>query len=154
MLQPTVNSQNNSEWIELIGKYIVNMGAIETTSRLIIANINNSDTVAIYKGALAKRLDYLKARYSKADVEKHNEAMAFFDVLSKHVSFRNIIAHSGIFNQKNEKGEIIPIGLMNFTPDDPEKIGEIISLEELRGRVNESASLGVKLLELQNDFSL
>lgn len=106
------------------------MGAIETTSRIIIAKINETENVAAFNAALAKRLEYLSVRLNLADVDKKAKAINLFDTLNKLVKFRNSAAQSGIV-YKEVDGVKIPAGLMNFTRDDPENIGAIISIEEL-----------------------
>lgn len=147
-----INSPNNEMWIQHIGKYILNMGAIEMLSRVIIAKINETENVAVFSAPLGKRLEYLSVRLNINDIEKRERALALFDVLKNHLKFRNTIAHSGIImNEIN--GEITTVGIMNFTPDDPENIGNIISIEELRGRVDEIANIANLFLELQNSFS-
>ncbi len=42
---------------------------------------------------------------------------------------------------------------MNLSPKDPKNVAELISLKELRGRVDESAVLGRAILEMQQDFA-
>jgi hypothetical protein len=96
----------------------------------------------------------LKIKYSNKDSEKYQKVMNIFDVAQKHVKYRNIVAHSGIFYVDLPDGTKCMAGLVNFIPDDKNNIAEIISIEEMKGRVNESSNLATKLLELQNDFKL
>ena len=41
---------------------------------------------------------------------------------------------------------------MNITPKSKDTIAQLVSLEELKGRVNESAALGRSLLDMQANF--
>jgi hypothetical protein len=151
-LLPLINPASNDEWIQFIGKYMINMGAIEATSRIIIGRLNGTDQVKIFSADLAARLQYLRARYPNDDKEKHKRAMNLFDVLSKHVIYRNIVAHSSVVYEDGPGGEKVIVGLLNFKPSDKKDIAEVISIDEMKGRVDESAKLGSILLEMQNDF--
>ena len=42
----------------------------------------------------------------------------------------------------------------SLTPKDDDKIAQLISLEELKGRVTESAVVARQVLEMQADFSV
>ena len=42
----------------------------------------------------------------------------------------------------------------SLTPKDDDKIAQLISLEELKGRVTESAAVARQVLEMQADFSV
>lgn len=153
-LSPLINLVINKEWIEYIWKYMINMGAIETTSRLIIEKLNNTNNIAIYSEDLDNRIKYLQARYPNDNKMKHQKAMKMFKVLKKHIWFRNIIAHSWIMYVKNDDKQFIG-GLLNFQPKNKANmIAEFISIEEMKWRVDESAKLGSLLLEFQNDFTL
>jgi len=150
---PLMNPASSDEWIQFIGKYMINMGAIETTTRIIIGNLNGTDKIKIYSDDLSARSDYLRVRYSNHNAEKHKKAMKFFDLLGKHIGFRNIVAHSGVIYADGPDGVKIMVGLFNLKPRDINNIAEIITIEEMKGRVNESAQLGATLLQLQNDFT-
>ena len=153
-LLPLYNPPSDDEWISSIGKYMLNLGAIESITRVLIADLNGTDQVPVYSAALAKRLDYLKIRYSNSDTEKYKKVMELFEIAQRHIKYRNIVAHSGIFYVDLPDGTKGMAGLVNFMPEDKNNIAEIISLEEMKGRVNESSNLASKLLELQNDFKL
>jgi hypothetical protein len=79
--------------------------------------------------------------------------MAALEVAMKHTTFRNIIAHSPLLIAGLPDGSFQIGGIMNVTPKSPDNIVEIVSLDELRGRVNESAIVARHILEMQADFS-
>jgi len=152
--KPLIDYQKNNEWVQLIGKYMLNMGAIEAATRVIIGKLHSSDQVPIFKSELDARVRYLRGKFPFDDKERHEKAMLFFDALLKHVKFRNIIAHSGVTYVDGPDEDKIVNGLLNFLPNDSNSIAEYISLEELKGRVNESARLGATLLDYQSLFTL
>ena len=78
--------------------------------------------------------------------------MGVLTVASKHVVFRNAVAHSGVVYTSGADGVKHLQGILNLTPSDTQKIGELISLDELKTRVNESAALGRSMLEMQADL--
>lgn len=155
ILKPIINSPNDENWIQYIGKYMINMGAIETTTRVIIAKLHSTDQVAIFHADLEPRIRYLSSRYVNSDNIKHKRAMNFFRALRKHVGFRNAVAHSGLLYKDGLNNTKEMAGLVNFKPSDKKtSVADIISIEEMKGRVDESAKLGAMLLEFQNDFTL
>lgn len=78
--------------------------------------------------------------------------MNVFAVASKHVGFRNIVAHSPLIITGHEDGSKHIQGILNLTPNDDRQAGELVGLIELRGRVDESASIGNTLLQMQVDY--
>lgn len=154
-LKPMINNPNDEKWIQYIGQYMINMGAIETTTRAIIAKLNGTDQVPIFHENLELRIKYLRSRYPNSDDVKHKRAMNFFKVLRRHVGFRNAVAHSGLVYRDGLNDTKQVVGLVNFEPMDKKtNVADIISIEEIRRRVAESGELGAMLLELQNDFTL
>jgi hypothetical protein len=79
--------------------------------------------------------------------------MNVLTVAAKHTGFRNIVAHSPLAISANQDGTFHIQGIMTFTPKDPKNIGQLVLLEELKGRVDESAMLARQLMEMQSDFS-
>ena len=154
-MQHLLNPPQSDEWIQLIGKYLINMGALETLTRVIIARLNRTDRVKIYSDDLSSRAKYLRSRYPNLDAIKHKKAMNIFNILEKHIGFRNIVAHSGIlYGDEPGKDEKILVGLLNLKPRNINNIAEAITIEEMRERVNESAQLGKLLCDIQDDFVL
>ncbi len=151
MIKPAFNSDDD-EWVRLIGRYILNMGAVELASRLIITHIHNTDKIPIFNEDLDARIKYIRARYPTNDQAKHSAAMKLFSVIERHIGFRNIIAHSSVVLSGDEKGPKAVIGILNTKPRQKELQAEIVRLDEIRGRVNESAALATKLFEIINDY--
>lgn len=152
MLEPLLNVTDD-EWITLVGKYILNMGSVEATTRTLISIVERSDRSPVMNSDLPSRIGFLRTRFPRAPVERHSWAMKVFGVASKHVGFRNIIAHSPIVISRHEDGSYRTHGILNLTPADPAKLVELVELEELRGRVDESMVVGRDLLSMQGDFS-
>ncbi len=141
----------DEEWVHLVGRYILNMGAVEATTRILIAVCERSDRAAAMTADLPSRLGYLRKRFPRQPQERHSWAMSALAVASKHVAFRNVVAHSPLVISGNADGKHIE-GILNLTPTDGKQAGELVSLAELRGRVDESAKLGELLLQMQSDF--
>lgn len=152
MLQPLLNATDD-EWVTMVGRYILNMGSVEMTTRLLISQIEGNDRSLVMAADLPSRLGYVRKRFPRADQQRHSWAMKVFDVVNKHVAFRNAVAHSPIVITGHEDGTRTVHGIFNLTPNNEHKAGELISLVELKGRVNESAAIGRSLLEMQADFA-
>lgn len=151
MLKPLMN-MTDEKWILMIGRYILNMGSVELTSRLLIAQIHGTDQTREYHQSLDNRLKYLRKRFPRADTSRHKSAMNTFKVALLHVSFRNIVAHGPIVIAKLSDGSFQTVGIANLAPRNKSSFAEVITLEELTGRVDESAVLGRKLAEMQLDY--
>jgi hypothetical protein len=150
-LLPLLNPEDQ-EWVQLVGRYILNMGAVEATTRLLIAIHERDDRAAVMSADLPSRLGFLRSRFPRAPQERHAWAMNVFFVAGKHASFRNIVAHSPLMITGHEDGSKYIHGILNLTPNEEKQAGELVGLPELRGRVNESAKLGQDLLEMQTDY--
>jgi hypothetical protein len=151
IISALVNPEDD-EWVLLVGRYIMNMGAAEATTRLLIALCERNDRAAAMTADLPSRLGYLRKRFPRQPQERHSWAMNALAVASKHVAFRNVVAHSPLMITSHPDGTKHIEGILNLTPTDDKQAGELISLAELRGRVDESAKLGELLLEMQADF--
>jgi hypothetical protein len=78
--------------------------------------------------------------------------MNALEVARKHAGFRNIVAHGPLVITGDADGTYHIQGILNVTPKDDDKIAQLISLEELKGRVTESAVVARQMLEMQADF--
>jgi hypothetical protein len=150
-LLPLVNPEDQ-EWVELVGRYILNMGAIEASTRVLVAIHERNDRAPVMSADLPSRLGFLRSRFPRSPQERHAWAMNVFFVAGKHVGFRNVIAHSPLMIAGHEDGSKHIHGILNLTPNEDKQAGELIGLLELRGRVNESAKLGQDLLQMQPDY--
>jgi hypothetical protein len=151
MIKPLFNAEDD-EWVVMVGRYILNMGALEMATRLLIARIEGTDRTPIFNDDLVARIGFVRKRFPREDGVRHKWAMNALDVASKHAAFRNIVAHSplAITGQGDKTFRIQ--GIVNVTPKSNDTIAQLISLEELTGRVNESAVVARQLLEMQADF--
>ncbi len=137
----------------MVGKYMLNMGAVEATTRKIVGTITGSDRSPEVSLDLPIRIGFIRKRFPRDNSERHAWAMNVFKVALRHVGFRNIIAHSplALSSAANETPHIL--GILDLTPNDLDNLGHLVSLEELKERVNESARLGNEFLTMQSDFS-
>lgn len=152
MIQPLLNPDDDP-WVWAVGRFMMNMGVVESATRLLVVEITGSDQDAIFSDDLAARIGYVRKRYPRAVAERHGQAMKVFAVALKLCSFRNIIAHCPLVMTKREDGTFDIHGILSFTPKDQTKAGEIISLEELTGRIDESAKVAQALLNMQGVFA-
>jgi hypothetical protein len=152
MIEPLINPGDNDEWVTLVGRYILNMGSVEMATRLLISRILGVPNSPVMNEGLPSRIGFIRKRFPQTDQARHSWAMTVLTVASKHVTFRNAVAHSGVVYTSGADGVKHLQGILNLTPSDKQKLGELISLDELTTRVNESASLGRSMLEMQADF--
>ena len=148
---PLINPEDQ-EWVHLVGRYILNMGTVEASTRLLIAIHERNDRAAVMTADLPSRLGFLRSRFPRDPPERHSWAMNVFGVAAKHVGFRNVLAHSPLVITGHEDGSKHIQGILNLTPNDDKNAGELVGIHELRGRVNESAKFGELLLQMQRDF--
>jgi hypothetical protein len=73
-------------------------------------------------------------------------------IAERLTGFRNVVAHSPIAISGYADGTIKIRGIMNVTPTSNKTTAELVSLDELKGRVNESAAVAREMLELQSAF--
>lgn len=152
MIKHLLNPSDNNEWVTMVGRYILNMGSIEMTTRQLISMIEGKTDSPVMNEGLASRIGFIRKRFPKSDQKRHAWAMNVFAVASKHVGFRNAVAHSGVVYTSGSDGITHLQGILNLTPEDPNNIGQLISFEELKGRVTEAAHLGKDMLEMESDF--
>jgi hypothetical protein len=150
-LLPLLNPEDR-EWVELVGRYVLNMGAIEASTRVLIAMYEGNDRAVIMSADFPSRLGFLRSRFPRDPSARHSWAMNVFGVAARHVGFRNVIAHSPLIITGHADGSKHIQGILNLTPNHEKQAGELIGIEELRGRVNESAKLGESFLQMQADF--
>ncbi len=152
MIKSLFGAQDD-EWVTMLGRYMLNMGAIEMATRTIIASITGEDSAPIYNDDLAARIGFVRKRYPRSDKIKHSKAMNTFEVALKHTTFRNIVAHSPVVVAGAEDGTLTVLGILGLTPKSNENVGELISIEELEGRVNESSAVAKAMLDMQSAYA-
>jgi hypothetical protein len=145
-----ITEQN--DWVIAIGRYILNMGSVEATTRLLISIHEKSEQSKVINADLSGRIGFLRNRFPREDNARHSWAMNVFNVASKHAGFRNIVAHSPLLITNTESDTKVIQGILNITPSDDTNYGVLIGLDELRNRVEESAIIGENLISMQTDF--
>jgi hypothetical protein len=150
MINPLFNAQDD-EWVVMVGRYMLNMGAIEMATRLLIARIEGTDKNPIFRDDLAARLGFVRRRFPRQNKERHKWAMNALEVAGKHAAFRNIVAHGPLAISEQPDGSYQIHGILNVMPKGI-VTAELVSLAEITGRVNESAVVARQLLEMQSDF--
>ena len=153
MIKQLLNPSDDNEWVIMVGRYILNMGSIEMTTRQLISMIEGKTNSPVMSEGLASRIGFIRKRFPRTDQSRHSWAMNVFAVASKHVGFRNAVAHSGVVYTSGSDGITHLQGILNLTPEDPNDFGQLISLEELKGRVTEAAKVAMDFLGMQGDFS-
>ncbi len=151
MIAPLFNPQDDA-WVWLVGRYMLNMGAVEAATRVLVVHISGSDRNPVFADELASRLGFIRARFPRSPVDRHAWAMNVLTVALKLTGFRNIIAHSPLAISNNQDGTLHIHGILGFTAKDAKNVGQLISLEELTGRVDESAAVAKQLMDMQSDF--
>ena len=151
MIKPLFNAKDD-EWVVMVGRYMLNMGAMEWATRELVTRVYGTDATASFKGDLTARIRIVRRRFPREDRVRHKWAMNALDVARKHSGFRNIVAHSPLIITGHADGSYRIQGILNVTPKSNDTIGQVISLDELTSRVNESAVVARQLLEMQHDF--
>jgi hypothetical protein len=64
----------------MTGRYILNMGVVEAGTRLLIVQIEGTDTVQVYSAELAARIRFVRSRFPRADATRHKWAMENLEV--------------------------------------------------------------------------
>ena len=146
MLKPLFGA-DDGEWVTKIGRFMLNMGAIEATTILLVAQIERKNRSRTENDDLKSRIGFIRSRFPNEELQRHKWAMNIFGVALKISAFRDAIAHSPLVLGGSSKDDLRAIlGILDL------KAGELISLEEINGRVDESASVAQGLLEMQADF--
>ena len=133
MIKPLFNAKDD-EWVVLMGRYILNMGAVEMATRLLIARIEGSDTTPVFVADLAARLAFLRKRFPRADNSRHKWAMNVFEVADRHCGLlRKVCLHTqqvaGYSSEDTARQGLmnslggIPIG----RPGRPEEVAELVA---------------------------
>lgn len=144
----------DADWASAVGRFMLNMGTIETVTRFLIAEIHGTDRVPVYGDVLSARISYLRKRYSRDDPAAHGAAMNVFNVCLRLAGFRNIVAHSGTVYVKGEDGQMQTVGMLDLTPEDRTNVGQVILYAELHGRAEEAAKVGNALMAMQGKFAV
>jgi hypothetical protein len=151
LIQPLFGA-DDAEWVAGVGRYILNMGAMEFATRLLIGFICTNIEAPILFSSLSTRLAFLKKRFPRSNESRYGTAMRTFDTSERHCAFRNIVAHSALQIGARADGTQLILGILNIQKSNGLVASELITLEELRGRVTESSLAAKHLLDMQDAF--
>jgi hypothetical protein len=70
MIKPLFDADDD-EWVVMVGRYVLNMGALEMATRLIIAHIEGTDTTPIFSDDLSTRIGFIRKRFPREDAARH-----------------------------------------------------------------------------------
>ncbi|MEX1200418.1 MAG: hypothetical protein WEB02_06485 [Methylophaga sp.] len=154
MVELALNNPESEEFVQNIGKFIANFGVIELTI-IEICDVLSKDPVLTklaHRSLLSRRVDILKEQIKRSSVaeETKNALLNHLKELKPFIELRNILAHNPItfvFPNADPSQEASIAGILNMRPKDKTKDGEIISIEELRGGVNDTSKIARKLRE-------
>jgi hypothetical protein len=146
MLKPFFGAEDE-EWVVAVGRFMLNMGAIEAATVQLVARIAGKIQSQSERQELKIRMGFLRGRFPRDDKERHKWAMNIFDVAMQLATFRDIIAHSPVKVEVGPDGSSRVAGILDV------RRNELISLVEITGRIDESALAARGFLEMQTDFS-
>jgi hypothetical protein len=139
MVEALLNPDDD-EWVNLVGRYILNMAVIEMASREWIASTQGESHHMMHK-PLAKRIEFMSARFPSGDTA----VTTIFECGQRHTVFRNTVAHSPLAITGHADGSFHIQGLLDIP-----KRGQpaLITIAELKGRVIETAALANAFREM------
>lgn len=153
-LKPDAETAEAAEWTLAVGAFFRNFALIELLSVEFVARMADPFKYkSMKKKFLAQRLAWIAETLHErtSDADKAAEVIEVLESIREESYFRNILAHGAAGFSKPE-GDASPslIGILNFKPEDDSQDAEMISLEEIQGRRDESAALAAKLLACLN----
>lgn len=154
MVEITLNNPASEGFVENIGKFIANFGVIEMTI-IEICDVLSKDPVLTkiaHRALLSRRIEILKDQVASSSIEEEtiNLLLNHLKQLQPLIELRNILAHNPIvfaFPNADPAQEASVAGVMNMRPKDKNKDSEIIGIEELKGRVTDTAHIAKWLRE-------
>jgi hypothetical protein len=145
----TLLNPDDDEWVRLVGRYILNMGVLEMATREWIAE-TQGEAVPVITAPLAKRIESIQKRFPRDNPKRYEIAMMLFEVAVKHTQFRNTVAHSPLAITAHADGSFHIRGLLDV-PSKPGRTPSLVSVDELRERVNESNILVTRFREMLSE---
>jgi hypothetical protein len=142
----TLLNPDDDEWVRLVGRYILNMGVLEMATREWIAE-TQGEAVRVITAPLASRIAFIQKRFPRDDPKRYESAMMIFEVAVRHTQFRNTVAHGLLAITAHADGSFHIRGLLDM-PSKPGRTPSLISVDDLRGRVNESNVLATRFREM------
>ncbi|MDB5103057.1 MAG: hypothetical protein JWP91_746 [Fibrobacteres bacterium] len=149
------------EWAEVTGRFFLNLGMIEFLAmEFIVKMADGYKYKSIKKKFLSQKLTWIienLAECSDAPPETVEAIHETLEEIRQLSFFRNVVANGAIgLAMADGNGKDAPAisGILNYRPEDTDQDAEIVSLEEVKGRVAESEDLARKLLDHLNGIRL
>lgn len=146
------NDALTREWAEALGRFYQGMGWVETITMEFIAKMAEGFKYkSMKKKFLSQKLTYIidnlgdHTQAPEGTIESIHEALEEARQLS---FFRNMLSNAALGLDTSST----VIGMLNYRPDDGDQEAEIVSLEEVKGRMEEAGALAVKLAGLFNSL--
>ena len=147
----------NVEWANALGSFFRNFGMIEFLAmEFIVKMADGYKYKSIKKKYLSQKITWIIENLGEHTDSPKEQVDAIIETLEeiRQLSFfRNILSHGALgLSKPGENGKAAPevVGILNYRPEDSDQEAEIISLEELSGRVAESEELVRKILDQLN----
>ncbi len=163
-INPAETGSQTTEWIQAVGGFFRNFALIELLTIQFAARMADPFKYkSMKKKFLPQRLTWISDNiheHCAAGADKIDSLIEILDAIREQSYFRNVLAHgaAGFSFPGTEEGAVAAqaalVGVLNFKPDDDTQDAEMISLEEIRGRCEESSSLAKRLLDALNGLEL
>jgi hypothetical protein len=159
-INPAETGAETSEWIQAVGGFFRNFALIELlTVEFVVRMADSFKYKSMKKKFLPQRLTWIADsihEHCQSDPDKIASLIEILDAIREASYFRNVLAHgaAGFAFPGGADAEPSLTGVLNFKPDDETQDAEMVSLEEIQGRRDESASLARQLLESLNGLEL
>lgn len=144
------------EWAEAIGRFFQAMGLLETVTMEFVAQMAAGFKFkSIKKKYLSQKITFViegLAEHSDADAPTVSEIQDALEEVRQLSFFRNVLAHGAMGLSGQDAAPRIT-GLLNYRPDDTDQEAEIVSLDEIKGKLEEAEALAVKLAGLYNGLT-
>jgi hypothetical protein len=146
------------EWATVTGRFFQAFGTIEFIAmEFIVKMANGFKYKSIKKKYLSQKLTWIiesLGDHTDSPQGKIDEIIDTLEEIRKLSFFRNALSHGAVGYSEPGTGdqeERTILGVLNYRPDDSDQDAEIISLDELKGRLEETEELARKLLDLLNE---
>jgi hypothetical protein len=150
------NDTTAQEWAMAVGGFFLAMGLLESITMEFVARMAAGFKFkSIKKKYLSQKLTFViegLAEHSDADASMISEIQDALEEVRQLSFFRNVLAHGAMGLSGQEAGGTAPriTGLLNYRPDDTDQDAEIVSLDEIKGRLGEAEALAAKLAGMFN----
>jgi hypothetical protein len=154
MLRMPENDALTLEWANTVGRFFQAFGMIETIAmEFIVKMADGYKYKSIKKKFLSQKITWIienLGEHTDSPQEKIEAIHETLEEIRQLSFFRNVLAHGAVGLAKaggTEKEAPGIAGILNYRPEDTDQDAEIISLDEVKGRVQESEELARKLLD-------